>query len=135
MTKFCASCGTENIYDLIAPKNCWKCKKSFSSAFVFETETPKPRPSNKVISRKIEEDDDLEDNNEGYNGEYSNGNAPKLEVEIDTFRGTTAKFGDVAQSQKTGVGKRDRPKNQKISDKDYWEQIRQESATSKIEIE
>lgn len=135
MTKFCASCGTENTYDLIAPKNCWKCKKSFSSAFVFEVETPKPRPSNKVINRKIEEDNDSEDNNEDYNGEYSNGNAPKLEVEIDTFKGTTAKFGDVAKSQKTGVGKRDRPKQQKISDNQYWEQIRQESATSKIDIE
>lgn len=131
MTKFCANCGFGNEYDLLAPKSCFKCKKSFSSAFVFETEDkPKPRPSNKVIQRQVEEEYIEEDDNSN-----SYDVPPKLEVEIDTFRGTTAKFGDVAQSQKTGIGKRDRPKNQKISDKDYWEQIRQESATSKIEIE
>jgi hypothetical protein len=135
MTKFCASCGTENQYDLLAPKNCWKCKKSFSSAFVFEVETPKPRPSNKVISRKIEEDDNSEDNNEDYNGEYSRGNTPKLEVEIDTYRGTVAKFGDVAKSEKTGVGRRERPKQKKISDKEFWQQVQKESARTELDFE
>lgn len=132
MTKFCANCGFGNEYDLLTPKYCFKCKKSFSSAFTesfeFVTKPAPKRPSNK---RLVELEDEYNDDNDNYEPIKIS----KLDVEIDTFRGTTAKFGDVAQSQKTGVAKRDRPKNQKISDKDYWEQIRQESATSKIDIE
>lgn len=124
MTKYCSSCGFANSYDLVSPKTCSKCAKSFDMAFIVDITTPikdVPKPVKKFVSSRQRRE---EIENEEHDEEKSYDIA-KLDVEVESSR-QSAKFGNVIQEQKTGIGRRDKPKVKKQSDKAFFAELQAE---------
>jgi len=124
MTKYCSSCGFANSYDLVSPKTCSKCAKSFDMAFIVNLPDIKetPAPVRKFVSSR-QRREEIEE--EEYEEEEKSYDIAKLDVEIESSR-QSAKFGQVIQEQKTGIGSRDKPKVKKQSDKAFFQEIQAE---------
>jgi hypothetical protein len=122
MIKYCSSCGFANSYDLVSPKTCSKCAKNFDMAFIVNLPDIKdtPAPVRKFVSTRQRR----EEIEEEYEEEKSYDIA-KLDVEVESSR-QSAKFGNVIQEQKTGIGRRDKPKVKKQSDKAFFQEIQAE---------
>ena len=123
MKKYCSNCGFGNQYEVTPPSTCAKCKKGMAKIelpknLVTPSTTQSTYDTAAFSKPIVETPKDV-----------------KLKVEIDLEKRESLPFSEIASQPKTNSNRpRQKLKKAKISDEDFFSEIRQSMKVKDIEI-
>jgi hypothetical protein len=129
MKKYCSSCGFGNQYEDTPPTSCAKCKKGMAKVelpknlVALAPESPKESQRAGIIVEPT------------YLFNSKEVVEPKVQVEIDLEKKEPVKFAEVASQSKTNFNRsRQKIKKSKVSNEEYFAELRQSMKRKDIEI-